>query len=86
MTPEERSQLQELIEWKRQRSVQQLSYPLDDSSRNTINAPMITSPGDTALTQVYTDSGLDTVTAPKAYARTIIVIANGTQYELPSLV
>lgn len=33
MTPQERQQLQELIEWKRQKELQQLSNPLDDSSR-----------------------------------------------------
>jgi len=36
MTPEQESQLQELIEWKRDRENEQIIAPLDEPSKNVI--------------------------------------------------
>lgn len=80
-------QNQELLEWKRQKTQQQISYPLDDPSRNIVGGLQDDGPGATSLTQVYTDnnavSGGDTHTGTKAYAGTRLILINGTRYEIP---
>ncbi len=83
MTPEEKQQLQELIAWKEQKERQQLSYPVDDASRSALGATFVTGAGNTALTQVLSATP---GAVPKAYARTFILLANGVQYEVPSLI
>lgn len=75
----------DLMEWKRQRETQQLSYPVDDASRNALGAAFKIGLGSTTKTQVYTDSHGDTLTGPKAYLGTVIFLADGTQYEIPYL-
>lgn len=86
MTPDQLQMLQELYAWMQEKKNQQLSCPVDDASRNALGAVVVTGAGSTAKTQVYTDSHGDTVTAPKAYAQTFILVSNGIQYEVPSLI
>lgn len=95
MTPEDRlifeqftlllPKIEEISRWMQERKQQQITLPLDPASRNVIGAPSILRLGSTAKTQVYTDSRGDTVTGPKAYAKTFIIMQNGQQYEVPSL-
>lgn len=85
MTPEEKQMLTELYNWMKQRQVQQLSLPVDDASRNALGAIVSSSGAQSTLTQSYTDSNGDSVTAPKAYAGTIFVLKDGTTYEIPYL-
>ena len=83
MTPEEKTQLNQVFEWMQQRKVQQLSYPVDDASRNSLGAAIVTGAGTTALTQTLASTP---GAVPKAYARTFILVSNGMQYEVPSLI
>lgn len=82
MTEEERNQLKELIEWKQKHEFQQLLYPVDDASKDALGFRYL-GPGNSTLTQVYTDSRGDTVTAPKAYAGSVFVFIDGRQLEIP---
>lgn len=84
MTPEEFAQLKrdiaELKLWRAVKELQQLSYPLDEASKSEVVTPQ--GAGATALTQVYTDSRGDTVTAPKAYAGSEKLLINGRIREI----
>jgi hypothetical protein len=89
MTPEQSQKLDELYEWMQERKRQQISYPIDDVSLIAITDRLVsllfngTTGG--SLTQAYVDSGADTVTAPKAYAGRLKILANGTEYQVPYL-
>lgn len=85
MNPEQLQKFNEMYSWFQERKQQQLSYPVDDASKNALGAGVVTGLGSTALTQVYVDSNSDTVTAPKEYAGTVVIVANGVQYEVPYL-
>lgn len=95
MTPEDRlifeqfalllPKIEEFYRWMQEKKQQQITLPLDLASRGVLNAPSIIKLGATAKTQVYTDSRGDTLTGPKAYAKTFIIVQNGQQYEVPSL-
>lgn len=91
MTPEQRiTQLEvlvaELSQWKLNKERQQLSFPVDEASKASLGAGIVTGAGSTSKTQTYTTSDSATVVAPKAYSQTFILLANGTQYEVPSLI
>lgn len=81
-----KAQVAELMEWKRERTLQQLRYPVDEVSKSALGAAVYVGVGSTTKTQAYVDSRGDSVTAPKAYAQTVLLLANGTQYEFPSLI
>jgi len=85
MTPEQSRKLDELYAWMQARKVQQLSYPVDDASKRALEVVLGQGLGNTAKTQVYTDSHGDTLTGPKAYVKTLVVSAGGILYELPSI-
>jgi hypothetical protein len=78
-----KQQVSELLEWKRQKELQQISFPLDDTSKNILGVVVGEGNGATALTQVYTDSNTDTHTGPKAYVDTIILKVGAIRYEIP---
>lgn len=90
MTEEEKTMLNEVYDWVQKRKIQQIAYPIDDASLSTIleRIGILTSTGTSTstLTQVYTDSGTDTVTAPKAYSGRLKIIVNGVEYQVPYLV
>jgi hypothetical protein len=90
MTEEEKAKLDEIYAWMQERKVQQIAYPIDDVSVQAIlerlGAPTFTGTSSSTLTQVYTDSGLDTVTGPRAYSGRLILVINGTTYQVPYLV
>lgn len=87
MNPQQLQQFNEMYAWFQQRKQQQLSYPVDDASRNALGTPLIDGLGSISLTQVYNVSGGagGTVTAPKAYSDTFILVSGGVQYEVPFL-
>jgi hypothetical protein len=67
MTPEERQQLKELMDWKEQKTRQQISFPLDVNSDDVIrNRGYL----------VFNDKSTSTVTADKS----IGVRINGVKY------
>jgi len=88
-TPEEFKKLREdvdtIIKWMNDRKTQQISYPLDEASKNAMGVATLVGPGGHALTQTKTDSGGDTVVVPAAYTGTIILLIDGAQYEIPRL-
>ena len=81
-------QVQELLEWKKKKEEQQISYPLDIASRTALGAPYGEGAGSSSLTQSYSvvGGGGGTVTAPKAYASSFFIVVNGVRYEVPSLI
>lgn len=85
MTPELEQMVRELYAWMQERKRQQISYPLDEASRNSLGAPVYRGAGAATLTQVAVDSNGDTVTVPAAYARSLILEVDGAQFEVPSL-
>lgn len=87
MTPEEREKLDELYAFMLARKEQQITTPLDDASQAILGTQNII-PGatdTTGLTQTYTDSRGDTVTAPKAYTAAISMTINGIVRRFPIL-
>lgn len=78
-----KQQIAQLMEWKRQKELQQISFPLDDASRNNLGVIASGGEGSTTKTQTYTDSAMDTHTGPKAYLGTIILKVGATNYEIP---
>lgn len=83
MPPEDRQKLNEIYDWMIQKKRQQITLPLDDASRNLLGGVTYDGAGSTATTQVYTDSGSDTVAAPKAYTGTLLLVIEGVRYEVP---
>lgn len=83
MLPEQERKLNEIYEWMLQKKRQQITMPLDDASRILLGAITYDGAGSTAKTQVYTDSNSDTVTAPKAYTGTLLLVIEGVRYEVP---
>lgn len=87
MTPEQTQMLNELYQWMKERRVQQLSYPVDDASKNSIGAAVYVSPGSTLKTQSVAVSSTPTnITVPAAYVQTVVITLEGVQYEIPSLI
>ena len=78
--------LQDFIEQKKR---QQISFPIDETSKNIIfDGSLIGDDlgnGSTALTQVYTDSNSDTHTGPKAYVDTRLIKIGTVTIEVPYL-
>lgn len=86
MTPEQSRQLQEVYEWMQQRKFQQLSYPVDNASRDALRAVVGNGPGTTPLLQSISLSGnAQSINVPAAYQKTVVIIVDGAQYEIPSL-
>lgn len=80
------SAISELLEWKRAREQQQISYPLDEASKNAVfDLIKILSPYDfgTASTQNISITSTPTsITVPAQPTGTIKVTIDGTVYEL----
>lgn len=86
MTPEQQAQLQQIFEWMQIRQHQQIGYPLDEASRNSLGVGTARGPGSTALTQNITiGAGGGSAAVPKAYAGTLIIEFEGVRYEVPYL-
>lgn len=89
MTPQQEQKLNEIYDWMLQKKQQQVSYPIDDASLQTIleRLTTLTTSGTsaTSLTQVYTDSATNTHTGPKAYAGRLLIVSGSTTYEVPYL-
>ncbi len=82
MTPEERTMLNELYEWMMEKKRQQISYPLDEASRNTLRAVISNGDGSAGLTRIINTAGA-TATVPSAYIGTIKLEYEGVQREVP---
>lgn len=77
-------QLQELLEWKASRERQQISFPLDLASKNSLGVPTSVGAGSSSLTQSVAVSSTPTnIDVPAAYAGSIIISIEGVSYEIP---
>lgn len=91
MTNEERiTQLEnlvkELTDWKNKREIQQISYPLDEASKNIVGGLTYSSAGASSLTQTVNVPSTPTdISVPSAYSGTEIVVINGVLREIPYL-
>lgn len=86
MSPEYQRKIDELYEDLQRRKLQQIAFPLDEASKESIGIYPFRA-GTTALTQALngTDSRGDTfsVTVPKAYTGSEIISVNGKLREFP---
>lgn len=92
MTDKERiaqleAQVAQLMVYMNARKIQQLSFPVDDSSKAALGVPTTRGAGSTTTTQTIALSGnAQNINVPAAYARTVILEIEGDLFELPSLV
>lgn len=69
-----------------ERKGQQLSYPVDQPSINALRVVVTKGPGSKTKTQsVSVPTTPTNISVPAAYAGTVILEANGIQYEIPFL-
>lgn len=87
MTPEEKQQHAEMYKWFQDRKRQFVINPLDAASQQVLKIPRDVGLGQTALTQIYNVSGGagGTITGPKAYSDTFLLLVGGETYEIPFL-
>jgi hypothetical protein len=83
-------QVRDLLAWISERNFQQIRYPLDEASRNTLAEEFTQvedlGDGSTPLTQTINLSGnAETITVPRAYADTVLLKVGDTTYEIPYL-
>lgn len=73
-----------LLAFMQGKKLQQISLPLDDQSRIIIGGVVDDGAGSSALTENRNLSGNpETITVPKAYTATRLIILDGTRYEIP---
>lgn len=76
--------LQELYEWMQQRKTQQLSFPVDDASKNALGVVLGNGAGSGATTQSVAVSSTPTnINVPAAYTGYINIVVDGGQYKIP---
>jgi len=90
MTDEERRKLTEVYDYIQQRKKQQLSYPVDDASRNALGVATRVGPGSTTLTQSISlnlsgDAETKMFNIPRAFVASLIISIEGANYEIPIL-
>lgn len=90
MNPQQLAQLQaqvaELLAWKAARERQQLSYPVDDTSRLALRAVTDSGFGSSALTQNVTISSTpQSITVPATPAGSILLFTPSGTVEVPYL-
>jgi len=77
-------QVAELLAWKEGKDVQQISFPLDDASRNSLGVLTVEGTGSATLTQVIVTSG-PTATVPAAYTGSIVLNVEGEFVTIPTI-
>lgn len=78
------TQVAELLEWKRQKTQQQIAYPLDTTSETIIGSAKYEGTGTSALTQSISLSGnAENINVPAAYQDTAILLIGSTRIEVP---
>lgn len=85
MNPEDKNKLNEIWNWMKSRMIQQISYPLDDASRNTLNVVQGAGSGSHALTQSVpvATTPPSSINVPAAYIGTVLITIEGVTYEIP---
>lgn len=86
MTPEQSRKLDEMYADFERRKVQQLSYPVDDASRNALGVIADGGAGSATLTQSVAVSGNpENITVPAAFSSSRFVVIGGATLEIPIL-
>jgi len=86
MNEEQLKQHQEMYAWFKERQVQQIAYPLDDASKNSLGVITSDGEGSAPLTQNINIGGTPTViSVPANYQGTVIIEAEGRGYQVPFL-
>lgn len=81
-----KKQVAELLEWKRQKELQQIDFPLDQASRSVIGGAQDEGAGESSLTQVVEVASAPTnINVPAAYSGTRLIVIGGVRYEIPYL-
>ncbi len=84
MTPEQLQQLNDLIAWKAARESQQISNPLDETSRRLLRVVSTSGQGSTTKTQTVSVPSTPTnITVPAAYVGSLIVETPDGRFEIP---
>lgn len=80
------AQVAELMAWKVAHEIQQITFPLDDASKNTLGAYQRIGLGTTAPTRSITiGAGGGSATVPTNPVGSIIIQAEGERAEVPVL-
>lgn len=74
--------LQELIEWKRARDIQQIKYPLDDASKGALGALSQIGNGTPSDSDFVLTGNAQTISFPVATSTITVTGKDGTQYTL----
>lgn len=86
MSPEERRMLVELYQWMQARKGQQIAYPLDEASRNSLGVVTDRGAGSAPLTQSITvGAGGGSFSVPAAFQGTLIYESEGVRHIIPHL-
>lgn len=74
-----------LLDWYHAREIQQISFPIDEASKNVLNAVTPEGNGTSTLTQSYSVSGGGggSITGPKAYVTSVFIRVDGRILEVP---
>lgn len=85
MTPDEKMMLMEVYEYMQSRKVQQLTYPLDDQSKASMEVPTGEGLGNTTplFDTVNIASTPTSIPVPLQYAGTILLKIEDVTYEIP---
>jgi len=85
MTPEQKVQHEEMYADFQARQVQQIRYPLDEASKNSLGVVTEEGLGSGSLTQSVAIATIPTtfISVPAAYAGYVIFEAGGVKYVIP---
>lgn len=84
MNEELEQKVNEMYAWFQERKQQFVPYPIDEASKNALQAVTKLGSGTATLTQTISTAGA-TAEVPAAYEGTIVIQVNGENYEIPYL-
>ena len=84
MTPEEKTQLNELMQYMKEKKRQQISFPLDEASRGALGGNVFPtgSTGAYPTQDIVLSGNAETITPPAQPSGTVTVTIDGTDYNL----
>lgn len=78
--------INEMYAWFQERQRQFVPYPVDEASKNALQAVLKLGAGSSDLTDTISiGAGGGSADVPKAYAGSIVIQVNGENYEIPYL-
>ena len=83
MSPENQAKLDEMYADFQARQLQQIRFPLDEASKNSLGAVIGDGPGGSALTDNINIGATPTsIDVPAPYTGSIVIIVEGVKYEI----